>query len=88
MRNWLLLKCVSGEDGRYVLREIHEGICESHIGAQVLVAKAMRYGYYWPSMKEDFINLVKACTKFQIHANEHYIPTTRYHIFGTPILFA
>jgi hypothetical protein len=27
-----LLKCVSVEEGNYILREIHEGICESHSG--------------------------------------------------------
>lgn len=42
MGNWPLLKCVKGKDGRYVLWEIHEGICGSHIGVKVLETKAMR----------------------------------------------
>ena len=28
------LKCISGEDTEYVLREVHEGICGNHIGAR------------------------------------------------------
>lgn len=39
-------------------------------------------------MKEDSINLVKACTKGHIHANEHHIPLTEYKIFGTQIPFS
>ncbi|XP_059436632.1 uncharacterized protein LOC132169649 [Corylus avellana] len=36
----LLLKCVSKEEGDYVLREIHEGICGSHSGSRILAHKA------------------------------------------------
>jgi hypothetical protein len=31
-----LLKCVSQEKGDYILREIHEGVCENHFGSRVL----------------------------------------------------
>lgn len=34
MGTWLLLKCINAEDGKYVLREIHEGICGSHTDHQ------------------------------------------------------
>ncbi|XP_059446359.1 uncharacterized protein LOC132177899 [Corylus avellana] len=36
-----LLKCVSKEEGDYILKEIHEGICGSHSGARMLVHKAV-----------------------------------------------
>lgn len=39
-------------------------------------------------MKEDSVNLLKTCSKCKIHANEHHIPMSEYHTFGTPILFA
>lgn len=78
MGNLPLLKCVSGKDGCYVLRKIHEGIYRSHIGVKALVTKAMRYSYYWRFMKEDSINLMKTCNKCQIHANEHHISMTEY----------
>ena len=41
-----LLKCIGKEDVNYVLREVHEGICGNHIGAQALVGKTLRQGYY------------------------------------------
>lgn len=87
MRNWPLLKYVNEEDGRYVLREIHEGICGSHIGSRALVTKTLRYRHYWLTMKEDSMNLVKACIKCQIHANEHHISMSEYYNFGTLIPF-
>lgn len=39
-------------------------------------------------MTKDSINLVKTCTKCQIHANEHHIQISEYHTFGTSIPFA
>ena len=37
-----LLKCIGKEDANYVLREVHEGICDNHIGAQTLAGKTLR----------------------------------------------
>ena len=37
-----ILKCIAGKDTDYVLREVHEGVCENHIGDQELAGKALR----------------------------------------------
>ena len=55
------LKCITGEDTEYVLREVHEGICGNHIGARTLAGKILRQGYYWPTILKDATNLVKRC---------------------------
>ncbi|XP_057463265.1 uncharacterized protein LOC130753291 [Actinidia eriantha] len=41
-----LLRCLRPEEGKYVIKEIHEGICENHSGARSLAKKAIRQGYY------------------------------------------
>ncbi|XP_059460363.1 uncharacterized protein LOC132189630 [Corylus avellana] len=64
-----LLKCVSKEEGNYVLREIHERICGSHSGPRILAHKAVRAGFLWPSMNQDSINIVKTCDSCQRFAN-------------------
>ena len=38
--------CVSPEEGREILREIHEGDCGHHAGSKSLVDKAFRHGFY------------------------------------------
>ncbi|KAL2237087.1 UNVERIFIED_CONTAM: hypothetical protein Sindi_0900400 [Sesamum indicum] len=48
-----LLKCLTPEEGNYVLREIHEGICGNHIGGKALAGKALRQGFFWPTMLSD-----------------------------------
>ena len=51
-------KCVSHEEGNYVLREIHEGICRAHESQNTIIQKALLQGYYWPNMSKDASQLV------------------------------
>ena len=48
-----LLKCITAEQGLYVMREIHEGVCRNHAGKRSLLHKIVRQGYYWPNMVKD-----------------------------------
>ena len=64
-----LLKCVSPEEGNYILREIHEGIGESHSGSRVQAHKAVRAGFYWPDMSKDSVAIVWNCEKCQRFTN-------------------
>ena len=41
------------DEADYIMREVHEGICENHLGARLLVHKLIRPGYYWPTMQKD-----------------------------------
>ena len=69
------LKCISGEDTRYVLREVHEGVCGNHIGARALAGKVLRQGYYWPTILKDATDLVKKCRICQEHAKISRLPS-------------
>nr|XP_009783541.1 PREDICTED: uncharacterized protein LOC104232130 [Nicotiana sylvestris] len=44
--------CLGLGDTDYVLRKIHEGTCGNHSGAESLVHKVIRAGYYWPIWKK------------------------------------
>ena len=35
------LKCVNKEEAKYILKEIHEGICGDHVGLRSLVSKVI-----------------------------------------------
>ncbi|GJY62601.1 reverse transcriptase domain-containing protein [Tanacetum coccineum] len=54
------LRCVGPSQANYVLREIHEGSCSMHAGTRSVVAKALRTGYYWPTMHKDARALIKS----------------------------
>ncbi|GJZ48600.1 reverse transcriptase domain-containing protein [Tanacetum coccineum] len=61
------LRCVGPSQANYVLQEIHEGSCSMHAGTQSVVAKALKTGYYWPTMHKDARALIKACQECQVH---------------------
>ncbi|GKA42281.1 reverse transcriptase domain-containing protein [Tanacetum coccineum] len=61
------LRCVGPLQANYVLREIHEGSCSMYTGTRTIMAKALRFGYYRPTMHEDARMLIRACQDCQVH---------------------
>ena len=62
-----LLKCVTADQGLYIMREIHEGVCGNHAGKRSLLHKIVRQGYYWPNMAkeaEQYVRKCDACQRF------------------------
>ena len=53
------LKCLTPEQGQYVLAELHEGICGNRPRGRTLAHRAHTQGYYWPTMKSDAADYVK-----------------------------
>ena len=70
-----ILKCIGKEDANYVLRELHEGIYDNHIGDRTLASKTLRQRYYWPTMLQDTTELVKKCKIYQEHAQISHLPS-------------
>jgi hypothetical protein len=58
-----LLKCISKSEANYVLHEIHERICDSHVRSRMLAHKAIKSSYFWTHMNEYLANIVQNCDK-------------------------
>ena len=59
------LKCLTPEQGQYVLTELHEGICGNHPSRRTLAHRAHTQGCYWSAMKADATNYTKKCDHCQ-----------------------
>ena len=59
------MKCLTPEQGRYVLAELHKGIFGNHLGGRTLAHQAHTQGYYWLIMKSDAADYVKKCDPCQ-----------------------
>ena len=57
------LKCLTNEQGQYVLAKLHEGICGNHPGGRTLAHRAHTQGYYWPTMRFDAVDYVRKCDR-------------------------
>ncbi|GJV81110.1 reverse transcriptase domain-containing protein [Tanacetum coccineum] len=65
LKPWL--RCVRPLQADYVIREIYERSCSMHPGPRSIVAKAIRLGYYWPTMRRDAQEMIRTCNDCQIH---------------------
>ena len=73
-------RCVTPEEGRQILREIHEEDCEHHASTRSLVAKAFRHGFFWLTALADaerIVNRCDGCQRYarQIHVSAHELRT-------------
>ncbi|XP_071708662.1 uncharacterized protein [Rutidosis leptorrhynchoides] len=53
------LRCVGPNQASIIIREMHEGIYGLHAEPRSIVAKILRMGYYWPTMHEDTVTLLR-----------------------------
>jgi hypothetical protein len=56
-----LLKCISHDQGIELMKEIHGGMCGSHIAVRALDRKAFRQSFYWPMAIKDVEYIVRTC---------------------------
>ena len=54
-------KCITPEEGRVILNDIHSGTCGHHASSRTIVAKAYRAGFYWPRANEMAKDIVDKC---------------------------
>jgi hypothetical protein len=71
-----LLKCLSRTEGIELMKEIHEGLCGSHIGSRPLLGKVFIQGFYWPKAASNASNLVQKCENCQKCARDQKQPSS------------
>jgi hypothetical protein len=75
--NGMMMKCISREEGIELLKDIHKGVCGSHSSWYSIVRKAFRHGFYWPTIKDDAMEVIKKCKDcqfFQKQTTKHANP--------------
>ncbi|RDX62670.1 Tf2-9, partial [Mucuna pruriens] len=79
-----LLKCIDTNTVEYVIREVHEGICGTHVGGRALASKIARASYYWPTLKKDCMEYIRRCDKCQRFAGAPKAPPEHLHSISSP----
>ena len=76
------LKCLTHQQGQYVLAELHDEVCGNHPSGKTLAHKA-HIGYYWITMRTDAVSYVRKCdccqrqapvSKVGLRPNDHNEP--------------
>jgi hypothetical protein len=74
------LRCITSEKGVELLKEIHSGLCGAHISTRALAIKAIKKGFFWPSINYDAKKLVQECEACQKTANQQNLPSMSVHL--------
>ena len=70
----LYLLCIHPEVVELLLKDLHEGIYESHTGGKFLSHRVLTQGYWWPNMQREAQEYVKKCDQCQRFSPTIYQP--------------
>ena len=80
------LKCLTAQQGQYMLVELFEGVCGNHLGCRTLAHMAHTQGYYWPTMRHR--RLCQKCNRYQRQTLISRMPTQDLATLTSPQPFA
>jgi predicted choloylglycine hydrolase len=69
----VLLKCITREEGKEILEEIHSGCCGNHAASKTLVGKTFCTGFYCLTALKDAEELVRQCKGCQMFARQAHV---------------
>ncbi|XP_074289378.1 uncharacterized protein LOC141614532 [Silene latifolia] len=73
------LRCLEPHEAKQVLQKIHKGYCVNHKGGRSLASKVLGTGYYWPTLRADYLDYCAKCEACQIHAPINHQPSEILH---------
>ena len=82
------LRCIEEDEAKYVLEEVHGGVCRDHMGHKSLVRKIMRASYFWSTMQQDAADFVKRCDSCQRYGNAQLVLGEKMTTISSPWPFA
>jgi hypothetical protein len=56
----ILQHCITIEEGKNLLEDLHSGACGHHAAPRTLVRNVFLQGFYWPTAVSDTIKLVRS----------------------------
>jgi ribonuclease HI len=83
----VLLKCLSVDQAKVAIGEVHEGIYGTHQSAHKMKWLLRRAGYFWPTMLEDCFKYYKGCQDCQKFGAIQRAPASAMNPIIKPWLF-
>ena len=84
----MLLLCIDRASIDRVMREVHAGVCGTHMGGHMVARKIMRTGYFWLTMETGCCQFVKRCPKCQMHEDLIHVLPSELHALTSPWPFS
>lgn len=61
------------------MNEMHKGICGIQLGSRSMTTQVLRIGYYWPTMRKNYVEYVKESRECQKFGNIYHLPIKELH---------
>jgi hypothetical protein len=74
-----LLRCLSEEEAKVAMGEVHEGLCGTHQSAHKMCWTMKRVGVYWTTMLTDCFKYHKGCEACQKFGVVQAVPASVLH---------
>ncbi|XP_049414856.1 uncharacterized protein LOC125877669 [Solanum stenotomum] len=71
-----------------LLKEVHAGVCGTHMNGFTLAKKILRAGYFWMTIENDYGRFVQKCHKCQVHGDLIKVPPHELNAMSSPWPFA
>ena len=82
------MKCITTNQGKQLLLEVHAGIYGHHTAPRSLVGKAFHQGFYWPTTLRDVEEVIRRCEGCQFYARQTHLPAQELQIIPITWPFA
>jgi hypothetical protein len=63
--NGMMMRCISKGEDIQLLRDIQSGVCGAHLSWRFIVEKTFKHEFYWPTTKDDAMEIVAKCRDCQ-----------------------
>jgi ribonuclease HI len=63
--NGMMMRCISKGEAIQLFRDIHSGVCGAHSSWRSIVGKTFRHGFYYPTAKDDAMEIITKCRDYQ-----------------------
>jgi hypothetical protein len=72
----VLQRCVTPQEGKIILKDIHAGVYGHHASRRAISAKAFRAGFYWLITVQDAKDIIRRCEAYQRFAFRPHAPAS------------
>jgi hypothetical protein len=69
----ILQRCIPIEQGKLLLKDIHDGVYGHHATPRTLVRDTFRHGFYWPTTVADAEQILRTYEGCQYYACQTYL---------------
>ena len=69
----ILQRYIPIEQGKWLLSDIHGGVCGHHAAPRTLVGNTFRQGFYWPTAVADAEQIIRTYEGCQYYARQTHL---------------